>query len=56
MHPKNLITLVVNVSSDENSADPDQTALIEQSDLGLQCLSKRLLKDFSNRQKRRLSL
>ena len=40
MHPKkNLITLVVNVSIDGNSVDPDLTDLIEQSDLGLHCLS-----------------
>ena len=37
-----MITLV-DVSSDANSVDPDQTISTEQSDLDLHCLSKRLL-------------
>ena len=40
-----LLILLTKVRTEANSLDPDQTA--PQSDLGLQCLAKRPLKDFS---------
>ena len=41
---------MTNVRKHSNCVDPGQTALIEQFDLGLQCLSKRLLKHSGDEQ------
>ena len=43
------ITNKLNIEA--NSVDPEQTAPIEQSDLGSHCLPQRLLKHFSRREK-----
>ena len=42
-----MLILLANVSVEANGVDPEQ----EQSDLGLHCLTKRLLKHFNRRQK-----